>query len=321
LESLNPSIVSVDDIRVAARRIEGHLPRTPLRRSAWLSDACGVDVFLKLETIQPTFSFKIRGALNAVLRMREEHGADVPPLVTASAGNHGRALAYAARAANLELTVYAPEKAPTSKLDAIRKSGAVLKTCRDYDEAEIRAKEHGATGAALFVSPYSHRDVIAGAGTIGLEILDDEPRIGSIAVPIGGGGLISGIAIAVKDSGASCRIRGVEVEASCPFTRGIAAGRIVSIDVGESLADGLTGNLDPDTITFGIVRGRVDTIELIDDESIARAISQLAANERIIAEAAGAAATAAVLKHGSPHSVAVIVSGANIDAATLRALL
>ena len=281
-----------------------------------------MDVFLKLETVQPTFSFKIRGALNALLRMREDHGGELPPLVTASAGNHGRGLAYAARAANARLTVYAPEKAPRSKLDAIRRNGAVLKTCTDYDEAERRAKEHGASGDALFISAYSHPDVIAGAGTVGLEILEDQPRIGSIVVPIGGGGLISGVAIAVKDSGAACHIRGVEVEASCPFTRGIAAGRIVPIDVGESLADGLTGNLDPDTMTFDIVRRLVDTIELVDEERIVQAISGLAANERVIAEAAGAAAAAALLRYGSETpTVAAIVSGGNIDTDTFKTLL
>ena len=169
-------LISVSDIRAAAARLRGRVLRTPLRHSSWLSGLCGTDVFLKLETLQPTFSFKIRGALNAVLTLVESYGPDVPPLVTASAGNHGRALAYAASTANLALTVYVPERAPRAKLDAIRESGATLTLCRDYDEAEVRAKAHGATGTALFVSPYSHPDVIAGAGTIGLEILEDEPR-------------------------------------------------------------------------------------------------------------------------------------------------
>ena len=178
-------------------------------------------MLLKLETLQPTFSFKVRGALNAVLRLAEASGGGRPALVTASAGNHGRALAYAARAAGMPLTVYAPEHAPRTKLNAIRACGADLRLCPDYDEAERRAKQHG--GNALFVSPYTHPDVIAGAGTVGLEILEDRPDLGRIVVPVGGGGLVSGIAIAAREAGVP--VTGVEVEASCPFTQSLRAGR------------------------------------------------------------------------------------------------
>jgi len=229
------------------------------------------------------------------------------------------------------LTVYVPETAPRTKLDAMRDSGANLKMCRNYDEAETRAKEHGATGRALFLSPYSHDDVIAGAGTIGLEILEDEPRIASVVVPIGGGGLISGVAIAIKESTTDCRVLGVEVEASSPFTQGLTAGRIVPINVGDSLADGLTGNLDPDTITFEIVRARVDAIHLVSEEHLASAVAGLAREEKVIAEGAGAASTAALLAGSEDRGwrktsaasgpSAVIVSGANIDAEKLKALL
>jgi threonine dehydratase len=313
--------VTIDEIRAAARRIEGRVLRTPLRYSAWLSDLCGAEVFLKLETLQPTFSYKIRGAFNAALALVEKHGAGAPPLVTASAGNHGRALAHAAKATNLALTVYAPEHAPRTKLDAIRASGATLKTCRDYDEAEIRAKEHAAHGDALYISPYSHPDVIAGAGTIGLEILSDQPGINRMIVPVGGGGLISGIAIAVKQSSSTCEIRGVEVEASTPFTRSIAAGRIVPIEVGDTLADGLSGNLDPDTVTFDIVRSLVDGIDIVNEPQLIQSIVGLMKQEKLIAEGAGAAATAAILAHGAEGPAAVVVSGANIDLETLKRII
>jgi threonine dehydratase len=275
---VNPP-VTVGPIRAAAQRIEGRVLRTPLRYSQWLSERCGGQVFLKLETLQPTFSYKDRGAFNAVLALVERHGAGAPPLVTASAGNHGRALAHAAKAANLSLTVYVPESAPRTKLDAIRATGATLKTCRDYDEAEIRAKEHAASGPALFISPYSHPDVIAGAGTIGLEILAEQPRIDRVVVPIGGGGLISGIAIAVKQSSPVCEVRGVEVAASTPFTRSLAAGKIVPVEVGDTLADGLSGNLDPDTITFDIVRTLVDGIDIVTEPQLVQAIAGLVREE------------------------------------------
>jgi len=296
--------------------------RTPLRRSEWLSSHSGADVFLKLETLQPTFSFKIRGALNAVLHLLEDSARTVPPLVTASAGNHGRALAHAAREAGLHLTVYVPQTAPRVKLDAIRLSGAELRPCADYDEAERRAKEHGATGAALFISPYSDRDVIAGAGTVALEIIEERPDIDAFVVPIGGGGLISGIGIAAKTIGAA--VIGVEVKASCPFTKSLAAGRIVEIDVGPTLADGLAGNMDPDTITFDLVRRHVSRIAVVTEDELKSAVGAIVREERLVAEAAAATGVAAVVSGKSGirgGRVAVILSGANIDPEKLKTLL
>jgi threonine dehydratase len=314
--------VTIGDVRAAARRLQGRVLRTPLRYSPWLSERCGAEVFLKIETLQPTFSFKIRGAINAVLALVEEHGAEAPSLVTASAGNHGRALAHAARAANLRLTVYVPENAPRTKLGAIRAAGATVKTSRDYDEAEIRAKEYAAEGEAVFVSAYSHPEVIAGAGTIGLEILADEPRIASVVVPVGGGGLISGIAIAVKGLSTACKVRGVEVEASTAFTSALAAGKITPVEVGRTLADGLSGNLDPATITFDIVRALVDGIDVVAEAQLVQAIAGLAKEEKLIAEGAGAAATASILAHGATQGpVAVVVSGANIDLGQLKDII
>lgn len=298
--------------------------RTPLRHSPWLSAASGAEVFLKLETLQPTFSYKIRGAFNAVLRLVEDRGADVPPLVTASAGNHGRALAHAARAAGLRLTVYIAATAPRTKIDAIRRTGAELATCRDYDEAEMRAKAHAASGSALFISPYSHADVIAGAGTVGLEILEDDPSIDTIVAPIGGGGLISGIAIAARAVSARAAVVGVEVEASSPFTQGLAAGRIVAIEVGPTLADSLAGNLDPDTVTFDIVRALVAGVVVVGEPQIAHAVGAIAREERLIVEGAAATGAAAVLGgkiDASGKRVVVVLSGANIDLETLKNLI
>jgi threonine dehydratase len=297
--------------------------RTPLRHSPWLSATTSADVFLKLETLQPTFSYKIRGALNAVLRLSETIDGPPPPLVTASAGNHGRALAAAARAADLLVTVYAPAGAPRTKLDAIREAGAELRLCADYDEAEARAKEHGASGRALYISPYSHPDVIAGAGTVGLEILEDQLGIDAIVVPVGGGGLISGIATAARGlSGA--QVIGVEVEASSPFTQGLAAGRIVTIDVGPTLADALSGNLDPETITFDVVRALVSRIVLVTEDDLRRGVGGLAREERIIAEGGGAAGVAAAIAGAldlQGRRIAIVISGANIDIEKLKTLL
>jgi threonine dehydratase len=294
--------------------------RTPLRHSEWLSAATGGHVSIKLEGLQSTFSYKLRGAMNAVLRLVE--GGNVPSaLVTASAGNHGRGLARAAAVAGIPLTVYVPERAPRIKLDAISRAGAVLIACADYDAAERLAKEHGASGRATYLSPYSHEHVIAGAGTVALEILEQDPDVEVIVTPVGGGGLISGVALAAAGRASTC---GVEAAASCPFTQGLAAGHIVEIDVQPTLADGLAGNLDPDTMTFELVRRHVAAIVTVTEPEIEAAIRGLVSEERLIAEGAAAAAFAGVLSGGLPLSnrrVAVVLSGANIDPAKLRDLI
>ena len=287
--------------------------RTPLRRSAWLSKAASAEVFLKLETLQPTHSYKIRGATNAVLKLGASAGGAAPSIVTASAGNHGRAMAQAAAAAGIALTVYVPEHAPRTKIEAIREAGAELRLCADYDDAERRAKAHGASGSGVFISPYAHPDVIAGAGTVALEILEDAPDLEVIVAAIGGGGLISGISIGLDGRAEAA---GAEVEASTPFTSSLKAGRIVPIDVGETLADGLSGNLDPDTPTFDIVRERVARIAVVSEEDLRNAIRGVAMHEKLMIEGAAAAAVAAVLSGKLDvrgRKVAIVLSGANID--------
>ena len=321
--------IGLDDIRAAAARVfdQGDVLRTPVRRSEWLSGVTGADIHLKLEVVQPTSSYKIRGAFNAALvfQKRRERAASGRPsrLVTASAGNHGRALAHAAGALGLPLTVFIAGNAPRAKTDAIRAAGAELRECGDYDEAERQAKAHAGGGGGLYISPYSHPDVIAGAGTIALELLEDLPSIDTVIVPVGGGGLISGIGIAVKALSPSTRVIGVEVSASCPFTKSLAAGHLVTIDVGPSLADGLTGNLDPDTITLDIVRDVVDQIVTVDEPLLRRALAGIVTNEHLVIEGAAAAGPAAILggQIGLKGNVAVILTGANIDSEKLADLL
>ena len=292
---------------------------TPLRHSHWLSSIAGAPVSLKLETLQETFSYKFRGALNAVLRLCDE-GARPSGLVTASAGNHGRGLAAAASKVGLPLTVYTPASAPKVKLDAMRALGARLELCADYDEAERKAQRHRAPGV-VYVSPYAHPYVIEGAGTVAIEILAQDPQIEVIVCPVGGGGLASGIAIAAAGRADTW---GVETEASCPFTRSLAAGRVVTIDVQPSLADGLTGNLDPETITFDLVRQHVAGIATVAEAQIESAVGQLAALERLIAEGAAAVGVAGVVNGRVPlagRRTAVVLTGANIDPDKLRQLI
>jgi threonine dehydratase len=298
--------------------------RTPLRRSEWLSRVTGKDVYLKLETLQPTFSYKIRGAWNAVLAIAERRHS--PSLVTASAGNHGRALAHAARASGMDLRVYVPAGAPAVKIDAIRRLGVDLRPSADYDAAERDAKDDARRTGALYVSPYSHPDVIAGAGTIALEILQDQPHTDLIVVPVGGGGLISGIAIAGR-AGGRAAVMGVEAAASSPFAHSLAAGRVVPITVMPTLADGLAGNLDPDTITFDIVRRLVGDMTTVAEAEVRTAMRSIAIEERVIVEGAAATAVAALLggrigkTAAGSQTVAVVLSGANVDAEKLREII
>jgi threonine dehydratase len=310
------------DILAARTRLQGRVLRSPLRRSDWLSSIVGTDVYLKLESLQPTGSFKIRGAFNAALRHVERRGSRT--LVTASAGNHGSGLAYAAQQLGLALTVYVPHDAPQAKLQAIRRCGAQLIETEGYDEAERQARASATADGGRYISPYAEEEVIAGAGTVGLEIFEDVPDTAAIVVPIGGGGLTSGIGIVARAVRPATRITAVETAASTAFSSALAAGRIVPITPGKTIADGLAGNVDPDTPTFDIVRATVTGVITVSEAELAAAMRGLAAQEHLIAEGAGAAAVAAIA-HGkiaqAAGPVVAIVSGANVDLDRLLSVL
>jgi threonine dehydratase len=309
----------------ARRRIAQYVRRTPLVRSSWLSDLAGADVSLKLESVQLSNSFKSRGAFNAVVARLERGSSALVRIVTASAGNHGRALAAAAEIFGLPLTVFTPVDAPQAKLTAISRHGAELRAeGRDYDEAERLAKAFARETGAAFISPYNDADVIAGAATVALEIFEDAPGTDALVVPIGGGGLISGMAAVAKALSADCTVVGVEVEASCAFQTSVRAGKLVEIVPGPTLADGLGGNPDPETITFEPIQRLVDTIVTVSEPDLEAAVTGLVAAEHLITEGAGAAATAAIVGRRvdvSGRRVAAIVSGANIDRERLAGLL
>jgi len=311
----------------ARRRIAPYVRRTPLVPSAWLSDLAHASVWLKLESLQLSSSFKSRGALNAVIARLER--PDPPErFVTASAGNHGRALAAAAETFGLPLVVFTPIDAPHAKVAAIRRHGAELRAeARDYDEAERLALAFAAGSGAEFISPYNDADVIAGAATIALEIAEDAVDADTVIVPIGGGGLVSGVAAAAKSIAPAMEVVGVEAEASCAFQTSVRAGRLVTIVPGPTLADGLGGNPDPETITFGFIQRFVDRIVTVSEADLAAAIKGLVESEHLVAEGAGAAGVAAVVAHRgrlidvSGRRVVVIVSGSNIDRERLAAIL
>lgn len=312
-----------EDVLAAARRLRSLVVRTPLLQSAWLSKAVGGDVRLKLESLHPTGSFKVRGALNALTVLTETR-PDVRTVVTASAGNHGSALAWAARRLGLTARVYIPATAPAAKREQLRRLGAELVEADTYDAAERRAIDEAARSADVFVSPYNDRDVIAGAGTAALEMFDDEPDLDVVVVPLGGGGLLSGAGLAARARRAQAVVIGAEAEASPAFTAALAAGRTVHIDVRPTLADGLAGNLEPDSQTFPLVRDLAHRVAVVPESSIVEAIRGLVLRERLVAEGASATAVGALLHGGldlAGRRVGVILTGRNIDGDVLRGLL
>ena len=302
----------IGEIDAAARRIGAHVVRTPLVWSQWLADLTGANVWLKLETMQPTGSFKIRGATNAIARLRETR-PDVSSVTTASAGNHGIALARAAATFGIAVRVHLPATAPAIKKDALRQYGATVIEAPSYDEAEAHAHAEASRPDVTFISAYSHSDVIAGAGTAALEMLGERPEIDAFIVPLGGGGLLSGSAIVARHCNRPIVVVGVEAEASPVFTAALAAGGPVTVPVGTTLADGLAGNMEPDSQTFAIVRDLADRVVQVKEPSIADAMRDLESRMGVVAEGAGAVGVAALLEGLDlrGRTIGIIISGKN----------
>jgi threonine dehydratase len=262
--------------------------------------------------------------LNAVILHAERHAGLPSAVVTASAGNHGCAMALAAEHIGVPLTVFVPETAPRAKTGPIEAHGATLRRERDYDAAEAAAREFARHEGATFISPYNDPDVIAGAGTIALEIFEDLPDARAIVVPVGGGGLASGIGLVSRARAGHVRTIGVETQASHAFHDSLRAGRITGIHPGPTLADALAGNIEAGSITFPLMQQVCDGIALVGEDDLRGAIGGLAREEHLIAEGGGAAAVAAVASaavscdHGA---VVAIVSGSNIDMDKLAPLL
>lgn len=318
------STVSIIAVLEARRRIAPHVRRTPLVRSAWLSGVTGADVWLKLESQQRSNAFKVRGAFNAALSLAER--GERPVLVTASAGNHGRGLAEAAAATGMSCVVFTPGDAPRAKLDAIHAAGARLDSSYpDYDAAEIAAKDYAAATGGCYISPYTHPDVIAGGGTVALEMIEDQPRLDVVVVPMGGGGLISGIGVTLAQMAPGCRLVGVEATASEAFGTARRHGRITTIVPQPTIADGLGGNLEPGAVTFDYVERHVHDIVAVDEAAIVAAVGDLAGLEHQVAEGAAAVGPAALasgrLADLSGRTVGVVLTGANIDRARLARCL
>jgi len=307
--------MNLQDIHAAMEAIGNLVKRTPLLRSRFLSEFCDGKVYLKLENEQITSSFKIRGTLNKMLRLSTK---DMKRgIVTASAGNHAQAIAIGAEKLKLQAHIVIPKSTPKIKVNKIKKYDVDLIIHGDfYDQAEQKAMNLAKSKKWTYISPYNDELVIAGHGTIGLEIYQDLPSVDIVIVPVGGGGLISGVSVAVKSINPNIRVLGVQSRASPVMCESLKAGEIVNIELRESIADGLYGGLEKGSITFKIVQEYVDNLLLVEEETIMKAISLLWNKEKQVVEGAGAVTVALLLeKRGyfMGKEVVAIVSGGNIS--------
>ena len=335
---VTPTLVTLDEVRAAATRIRALARCTPLldafldgrrggssafarasadRRSlggGW-SDPPTLDppvLGLKCENFQPSGAFKIRGACNMLAQLSPE--ARAAGVITYSSGNHGLAVALVAQSLGVPAVIVMPESAPRVKVDGVRRFGAeVMMAGTTSAERKARAEEEAATRGLTIVPPFDHPWIIAGAGTVGLEILEQRPQATAIYVPMGGGGQISGIGAAVKRMRGGVKIIGVEPTGAARMSASLAACHPVSLESSSSIADGLL-TLRPGDLTFAHIQAFVDRVVTVDDSAMVAAVKWLFHEARVVAEPSGAAAVAAALAAGEAGVVAV-VSGGNVDAA------
>jgi threonine dehydratase len=307
-------MVSLSEIEAAQRRIAGKVRRTPCVESPALSALCGVKLQLKLENVQPTGSFKERGACNRLEVMSLEERAR--GVITASAGNHAQAVARHGARLGVAVTVVMPEATPLVKVTATRSHGAeVILRGGSYDEAAELAAGIARERGLLYVHPFEDPFVIAGQGTVGLELLEDAPHLDAIVVPVGGGGLIAGLACAVKEKNPKVRVLGVESRRFPSMKYALDSMPPPSLPGGKTIADGIAVRRVGE-LTRALVRKYVDEIALVDEAEIAQAILLLLEREKTVVEGAGAVGVAALLHHRfelANARVAVVLSGGNID--------
>lgn len=308
------SMISLDDIRKAAAILDGRIIRTPLVRSATFSRIVGAEVYLKLECLQTGGSFKVRGATFKLLKSPGEIGSR--GVVAASAGNHAQGVALAAKAAGVAATIVMPVWASLGKQEATRSYGAEVVLAGDSLAESISIAKDMAEDGRTFIHPYDDEDIIAGQGTIGLEILEDLPDPDVVVVPIGGGGLIGGITSAIKALRPETRVLGVEATACPPAFESLRQGRRVTVEAKRSIADGISVKELGET-NYPIIREHVEEILLVEEEEISSAVLALLERKKILAEGAGAAPLAALLNYKFEvpvgGRVVLVISGGNLD--------
>lgn len=318
-------LVTIADIKKAKKRLKKHLQKTPLNHSYYLSSKFDLDIFLKMENLNLSGSFKIRGATNALLSA-DQALVKKNGVATASAGNHAQGLARIANLLGVKATIFMPKQAPLVKIETTKNLGAtVILEGNTYDETEMAAKIWNEKNQAFWIHPFSDPAVIAGQGTVGLEILDDLSDVGAVVIPIGGGGLVSGISTAIKSKNEKIKIFGVQAELYNSLSmRYNNQTEETNIQRGQSIADGIAVKSVND-YTYSHIEKYVDKIVSVNEDEIAAAIMELMERDHILAEGAGAATIAGLnkmyeeIKELVPNKKIVsIISGGNIDVSLLN---
>ena len=319
--SFSPILPSAAEVRGAATRLSGRIARSPLVSDAALSAIAGGEVLLKLETMQPGGSFKIRGALHALLALPERDRAR--GVVASSAGNHGLGVARAAQELGVRATVFVPATAPAVKREGIAALGATVNAEHsDYDAAERAARAHATATGAVFVGPCTGKALLAGAGTVALEVLEHLPTLRAIIVPVGGGGLVGGVGGFLRDAAAGVRILGAQSVRTNAMALALERGGAADIPSQPTLADGLAGLVDEEMFAQG--RAALDAIATVEESAIEDAIRWCAREHDLRVEGAGAVGVAAVLSGALKPALfpaVVLVTGENIDETRWREIL
>jgi threonine dehydratase len=313
--------VRPDDVAAARKVLSEVMLQTPLLQSRVLSERIGGPVYLKCENLQRTGSFKARGAYLRIARLSDaERGRGV---IAASAGNHAQGVAFAATMLGTKATVVMPEGAPLPKIEATRSYGAkIILHGSTVEQALLRAKELADSHGSVFIHPFEHPDVVAGQGTVGLEIIEQCPGVRTIAVPVGGGGLASGIAVVAKDASPPIRVIGAQAEAIAAYPASFAAGHPVAVAPGPTMADGIAV-ARPGELAFVILAEHADRVVTVSEESLSRALLLCLERSKQVVEPAGAAGVAALLEHPRAFAppVVAVLSGGNIDPLLLSKVL
>jgi threonine dehydratase len=315
------STLSIADVEAAAEVLEGVAIKTAMEESRWLSSVVGGQVLLKCENLQRTGSFKIRGAYVRMSRLSAEERAR--GVVAASAGNHAQGVALAAKMLGIRATVFMPEGAPIPKLNATKGYGAeVIFHGAILDEALAHAIAYAEETGAVLIHPFDHVDIVAGQATTGLEILEQAPTAASVLVPTGGGGLVAGIALAIKAHRPDVRVIGVQAEGAAAYPASLEAGAPVALKSMSTMADGIAVAC-PGVVPFEEIAHHVDDMITVSEESISQALVLLLERAKLVVEPAGAVAVAAVLDHPDafPTPAVAVLSGGNVDPLLLAKLI
>lgn len=311
------------DIVLAANRIAPYIRETPLEYSPFFSDLTGARVWFKLENLQHTSSFKLRGAFNKLLSMSDEQRTQ--GCVTASSGNHGAAVAYAMDKLKVDGIVFVPQQTSSTKVDAIRRAGAELRFHgNDGLDTEDHAREYAAEHEMEYLSPYNDIAVIAGQGTCGVEIARQLPDLDAVFVAVGGGGLIAGAGTFLKSVNSQVDIVSCQPAASAVMTESIKAGEILDLASESTLSDGTAGGIEADAITFNLCRQLIDRFVVVSEEEIAAAMRDFMDSHHMLLEGAAGVAIAGMLASKEQYvakTVVVIVCGGNISRETLKQVL